>query len=47
MALSIPEDGGRPEKELDGGYKSRWNGSRTPLNYKFVSDLFFSKITFP
>ena len=31
---------GRPEKTLSNGILSRWNGSRTPLNYKFTSDLF-------
>ena len=37
MALTIIN---RPEKTLDSGYVSRWNASRTPLNYKFSSDLF-------
>ena len=37
MALTIIS---RPEKTLDNGYLSRWNASRTPLQYKFSSDLF-------
>jgi hypothetical protein len=30
----------RPEKTLDNGYLSRWNASRTPLQYKFNSTKF-------
>ena len=30
----------RPEKDLPNGIYSRFNGSRTPLNYKFKSDLY-------
>jgi hypothetical protein len=37
MPLTITN---RPEKTLQNGYLSRWNASRTPLNYKFKSDLF-------
>ena len=37
MALEVIS---RPEKRMDDGFDSRWNGSRTPLNYKFKSDLF-------
>ena len=37
MALTILN---RPEKTLDNGYLSRWNASRTPLQYKFSSNLF-------
>ena len=37
MALEVIS---RPEKTMSDGFKSRWNGSRTPLNYKFKSDLF-------
>ena len=37
MAISIIS---RPEKTLDNGYVSRWNASRTPLNYKFNSTKF-------
>ena len=37
MALTIIN---RPEKTLNNGYVSRWNASRTPLNYKFSSNLF-------
>ena len=37
MAISVIS---RPEKTLSSGYVSRWNASRTPLNYKFSSDLF-------
>ena len=37
MAITVTS---RPEKTLSSGYVSRWNASRTPLNYKFSSDLF-------
>ncbi len=37
MAITVIN---RPEKTLSSGYVSRWNASRTPLNYKFSSDLF-------
>ena len=30
----------RPEKTLSNGYNSRWNGSRTPLNYTFLNNRF-------
>jgi len=37
MAISVTS---RPEKTLSSGYVSRWNASRTPLNYKFNSTKF-------
>ena len=37
MAVTITQ---RPEKTLSNGSNSRWNGSRTPLNYEFYSDKF-------
>jgi hypothetical protein len=37
MAISVIS---RPEKTLSSGYVSRWNASRTPLNYKFSSTKF-------
>jgi len=40
MALNVKNVGGRPEKTLSDGFLSRFNGSRTPLIYKFENDLF-------
>jgi hypothetical protein len=37
MAITVTS---RPEKTLSSGYVSRWNASRTPLNYKFSSTKF-------
>lgn len=37
MSVSITS---RPEKTLPNGNLSKWNGSRTPLIYKFHSDVF-------
>ena len=40
MAISAISVISRPEKTLSSGYVSRWNASRTPLNYKFSSAKF-------
>ena len=37
MSLEVLD---RPDKTLSNGILSRWNGSRTPLNYTFESDIF-------